>query len=279
MKRAAFREEFVEATDGIRLFVRHALPEGAVRATVLVTHGRGEHSGRYFHVAEALIARHFAVVLHDLRGHGRSAGKRGDVPGYAALVDDLASVVRVHRSDERPLFLFGHSLGGQIVLNYLIENESAECRGAIVASPYLRLAFAPEPWRVAIAKVLRKISPGTTLRTFLPPSRLSRDVTHLGSLPELELIHHRISARMFAAIEHGAASALRGAHRMKVPLLLIHGADDSVTSVAATREFFAAAGAADKTLEIFPGMLHETHNELGREQVIETVIQGIEGRC
>jgi alpha-beta hydrolase superfamily lysophospholipase len=276
----AHDNSFIEASDGTRLFVRSMSPQAVAKATVVVTHGRGEHSGRYRHVAEALLAREFAVVLYDLRGHGRSAGKRGDVPAYAALLDDLARVLQIAPARDRtPLFLFGHSLGGQIVLNYLITNPRTDCRGAIVASPYLRLAFTPERWRVALAGVLRKFWPAMTLRTFLAPSRLSRDLVHLGSLPELELIHHRISPRMFEAIEHGAESAMRGAHRMKVPLLLIHGADDSVTSVEATREFFAAAGAADKTLEIFPGMLHETHNELGREQVIETIVRWIEARC
>jgi alpha-beta hydrolase superfamily lysophospholipase len=275
-----FRDAFIEARDGTRLFVRTGSPTGPAKGTVVITHGRGEHSGRYAHVASALIAHGFAAALFDLRGHGRSSGRRGDVPGYAALLDDLGCVLqRICADSAGPLFLFGHSLGGQIVLNYLIENEEKNCRGAVVASPYLRLAFQPERWRLALAALFRKTLPAITLRTFLPPSRLSRDEAHLVSLPDLDLIHHRISSRMFDAVEQGAAAALAGAPRMKVPLLLIHGANDSVTSVEATREFFAAAGAEDKTLEVFPGMLHETHNDLGRERVIETIIRWLAARC
>jgi len=276
-----FREEFVEANDGTRLFVRTGSPAAAEKAIVIVTHGRGEHSGRYAHVASALIASGFAVVLYDLRGHGRSSGRRGDVPGYGSLLDDLGCVTRraAAVNASAPIFFFGHSLGGQIVLNYLIAHGEEGCRGAVVASPYLRLAFRPERWRMALASILRKTLPAITLRTFLAASRLSRDEAHLGSLPDLDLIHHRISSRMFAAIEEGAAAALRDACRMTTPLLLIHGAEDSVTSAEATREFFAATGTKDKTLQIFPGMLHETHNDLGREQVIETIVHWIGARC
>jgi alpha-beta hydrolase superfamily lysophospholipase len=277
-----FRDAFIEASDGTALFVRTGLPSGRVKATIVVTHGRGEHSGRYAHVASVLRAHGFRVVLYDLRGHGRSSGRRGDVPDYAALLDDLGCVVRSANASSDPLFFFGHSLGGQIVLNYLIENDGQKqrrCRGAIVASPYLRLAFAPERWRVGLARLLRKTFPAVTLRTFLAPARLSRDLAHLDSLPDRELIHHRISSRMFAAIEHGAACALAGASRMTVPLLLIHGANDSVTSLEATREFFAAAASEDKSLRIFPEMLHETHNDLGREEVIDTIVRWIEARC
>ena len=275
-----FRDAFIEASDGTRLFLRAGSPTGPVKATVVITHGRGEHSGRYVHVASALIAHGFAAVRFDLRGHGRSSGRRGDVPGYASLLDDLGCVLQRACADSaEPMFLFGHSLGGQVVLNYLIEKEEKNCRGAVVASPYLRLAFQPERWRLALAAIFRKTLPAITLRTFLAPARLSRDEAHLLTLPDRDLIHHRISSRMFDAVEHGAATALAGAPRMKVPLLLIHGASDSVTSVEATREFFAAAGAEDKTLEIFPGMLHETHNDLGRERVIETIIRWLDARC
>ncbi|HEX5175387.1 MAG TPA: alpha/beta hydrolase [Chthoniobacteraceae bacterium] len=275
-----FRDAFIDARDGTRLFVRTGAPSGQAKGTVVITHGRGEHSGRYIHVASALMTHGFAVALFDLRGHGRSSGRRGDLPGYASLLDDLGCVLQRTCVDAAvPMFLFGHSLGGQIVLNYLIRNEEKNCRGAVVASPYLRLAFRPERWRVALAGILRRTLPAITLRTFLAPSRLSRDEAHLVSLPDHDLIHHRISSRMFDAIEQGAAAALTGAPRMHVPLLLIHGANDSVTSVEATREFFDAAGAEDKTLQIFPGMLHETHNDLGREQVIDTIVRWIAARC
>ena len=89
-------------------------------------------------------------------------------------------------------------------------------------------------------------------------------------------MHHLISARMFSAVNRGAAEALAGAVRIRLPLLLIHGSADPVTSVAASEEFYERLGSDDKKLSIYPGMLHETHNEIGREQVIEEVLAWLE---
>lgn len=272
-----FQAKELTAVDRTPLYARIAKLNEKAKANVVLTHGRGEHSGRYGHVAEAMAGRGIRLFTSDLRGHGRSGGKRGDVPSYAALLDDLHLLITEADDGSTPLFLFGHSLGGQITLNYLIERQP-HCRGAIVASPYLRLAFRPEPWRVALAHAARWLWPSWTQETRLVSSRLSRDEAHLASLPDHGLIHHRISARMYHAVKTGAELAMTGASGMKVPLLLLHGANDSVTSMEATREFHALAGAPDKTLRIYPDMLHETHNEIGREQVLSDILDWIEAR-
>ena len=274
---AGFDETFLTAKDGTSLYVRAPAVHESARAQIVLTHGRGEYSGRYSHVSEAFAAHGLALVTFDLRGHGRSGGKRGDTPSYAALLEDLDCVVRFARSRGGPLFLFGHSLGGQIALNYL-HRVNANFHGALIASPYLRLAFRPERWRLAMAGLLRWIWPSITLRTHLPFDRLSRDIAHLESLPDLDLMHHRISVRKYEAIKKGAIEAFAGAAEIRLPILLLPGADDPVTSMEATREFHAALGATDKTLAIFPGMLHETHNEIGRAEVLRTIIEWVEAR-
>jgi alpha-beta hydrolase superfamily lysophospholipase len=270
-------EESVQGARGGRLFVRRAVPEGRVRAWVLLTHGLGEHSGRYGHVAEALIAREFAVVGWDLRGHGRSSGERGDILDGDCLVDDLAAVCAHFRRDDVPLFFFAHSLGGQIALR-LLEKDPAICRGAVVLSPWLRLAFNPPVWKLALAQVMMKVWPGFPQQTSKRKERLSRDPEHLGSFPDLDLVHHRISARMYFACRTAAERVMAGAGRLRTPLLLLHGDDDPVTSHHATCEFFEKAGSTDKTLRIFPANRHETHNDLDRERVIREAGEWMERR-
>ncbi|MDB6154898.1 MAG: lysophospholipase [Chthoniobacteraceae bacterium] len=264
---------------GSPLFLKEPLCQEPIYAEVILTHGRGEHSGRYGHVTKALAAHGLRLWSYDLRGHGRSGGVRGDLPAYSALLDDLDRVIGfVKEKTTAPIFLLGHSLGGQITLNYL-QSRKFDGRGAIVASPYLRLAYAPPRWRLILAGAARWIWPSLTQPTPLPWERLSRDQAHMASFPDPELTHHLISARMYHAIRNGALSALAGAANLKVPLLLIHGAEDLVTSVEATREFFSALGSSDKTLRIYPEMLHETHNDIGREQVISDIIGWIKTRA
>src|SRR5687768_2381478 len=117
-------EDFLQRPDGVRLFTRSATPPKPPRATVVLTHGLGEHSNRYGHVAAALVARGCQVVGWDLRGHGRSSGVRGDVAEYRCLTEDLAAVCARYHESDRPLFLFAHSLGGQIALRFLQEKSA-----------------------------------------------------------------------------------------------------------------------------------------------------------
>jgi alpha-beta hydrolase superfamily lysophospholipase len=274
-----FRDEWLNAKDGTKLYLTSAELLVPIRARVLLTHGRGEHIGRYGHVAEVFSKRGIQLCSYDLRGHGRSSGRRGDVLAYSMFLEDLRQVSgRFGGADAAPLFQMGHSFGGQILLNYLLDSREAQPQGAIVTSPYLRLAFTPPKWRLALAMVMRWLCPGAIQETTISGPLLSSDEAHLASLPDPHLTHQRISARMFFAMESGAASALQRAREFTAPILLVHGGRDEVTSAAATREFFERCGSADKRLIIHPEMRHETHNEAGREEVLANLCDWIEER-
>ena len=272
-----FEEKSTPGPGGATLFLRVARFAGPARAEIVFTHGLGEHSARYTHVAEAFAARGLRLWSYDLHAHGLSPGVRGDAPGYETFLDDLAYVLGHVPEEGRPLFLMGHSFGAQITLNYLLERDGA-CRGAIVASPWLRLGFKPPLWRRALARLALGIWPGFRQRTPADQSRLSRDLEHLMTLPGPELMHHRLSARLYFTLVRQGAAALAGAPRFHLPILLLHGAEDRVTCPDATQEFFNHAGSADKTLSIYPEARHEVHNDLGREKAIAEVSSWIEAR-
>lgn len=274
----AFKEMMIPAKEGISLRLRNVeMPEHEVVAEVVLTHGLGEHCRRYEHVAGALAAKGFRLWAYDLRGHGRSGGRRGDATGYELLLDDLDLVFQRATREGRASFLFGHSFGGQITLRYLQERQP-EVRGAVICSPWLRLAFTPPWWRLALARFALGVCPGWTQKTSAVPAHLSRDLEHLLGLPDLELTHHRISPRLYFAIEAAASRALAGASSLDVPLLLIHGADDPVTCARATKEFYERVGSVDKTFEIYPDARHETHNDLCRDQVLSDICNWIGAR-
>jgi alpha-beta hydrolase superfamily lysophospholipase len=237
----------------------------------------GEHSGRYGHVVERLNAAGLRVLTWDLRGHGRSEGRRGDIRDYTLLTDDLLEVCSLAASGPGPLFLYGHSLGGQITLNFAVRHKP-DAAGLIITSPWLRLAFAPPRWKVSLARIAAHVWPGFTQNTDVIPTRLSRDLDFLMGMPDPHLVHHRMSARMYQALTTGAISAGRDAVGLPYPILLIHGAHDPVTSVAATRQFFDALSSLDKSLVIVPEALHETHNDLCRDEVLSQIAAWIEAR-
>lgn len=263
-------EKFLVVDGGKRLRLCSAPWVGKVRAELLVTHGLGEHAGRYAHVAARLAERGIRVHVYDLRGHGRSAGRRGDVENYDLLLDDLRRVLGEVAAPGRPVFLFGHSLGGQIVLRFL-EGDVPAVRGAVVASPWLRLAFSPPRWKLALARAVMCFFSRHSQRTGMRLDRLTRDQAHVEAMPDRVLMHHRISARMFFAVHAAGERAIADAERVRTPLLLLHGDADPVTCCRATAEFHERVSAPDKSLQIYPGGLHELHNDSIREDVLREV--------
>jgi alpha-beta hydrolase superfamily lysophospholipase len=235
----------------------------------------GEHSGRYHHVIRRLNEAGLHVLAWDLRGHGRSEGRRGDVRNYDVLVDDLLEVWSL--AGPGPIFLYGHSLGGQITLNFAVRHRP-EAAGLIVTSPWLRLAFTPARWKLALAWAASHLWPSFTQDTDMVPTRLSRDLDFLGAMPDPELAHHRMSARMFEALTAGAVNAFRDGVRLTYPMLLVHGDHDPITSVSATEEFFGSLESRDKSLVIVPEGLHETHNDLCREAVLGQIAAWLDAR-
>ena len=274
----SFRDEHLRSSDGLDLRLRVAEVEAPI-ADVLLTHGLGEYSGRYGHVAAALGSAGIRLWSYDLRGHGLSGGKQGDASDYGFFVDDLGRMVERVKSEGSELFLMGHSLGGQITLSYLLQRGSAGVSGAVILSPWLRLAFVPPKWRVALAKAALFVLPGLRQRTPSDATQLSRDLEHLAAMPNPELCHDVISGRLFFAIENAGAQVLQRAPEFQVPLLLIHGADDSVTCRKSTEHFHERVASSDKTLIIYPEARHETHNDLGRERVLADITDWIRVRA
>ncbi len=272
------QERWLIAGDRTRLFTRWLEPLSTPRANVLAIHGLGEHSSRYLHVAQRLCDAGFGVCLFDLRGHGRSNGARGHIDSYVQLLDDVALVWAEYSRTGIPSFLYGHSLGGQAAINFALRYQPI-ASGVIAASPWLELAFAPHPRKLRLAACVGKIWPRFTLETELRLDRLSRDQQFLASMPDLDLVHHRISARMFFELSNGASDAVNRAPEFCLPLLLLHGENDPVTSPAASRRFFESSKSPDKTLRLYPGGMHETHNDLDRDKVLSDIVDWIAARC
>jgi alpha-beta hydrolase superfamily lysophospholipase len=266
------------ARDGAQLLVRSSDPPvSPVRCSILLTHGMGEHSGRYEHVIRRLNDFRFRVIAWDLRGHGRSEGRRGDAADYDMLLDDLQEVWKLAADGPGPLFLYGHSLGGQLTLNFAVRYRP-QAAGLVITSPWLELAFNPPRWKLLLARAASRLWPSFTQDTDVVPARLSRDLAFLSSLPYPHLVHHRMSARMYAVLTDGARRARRDATALPYPILLVHGSQDPVTSVSATRVFFNTLQSADKSLIVVPEALHETHNDLCRESVLNQITAWLDAR-
>ena len=276
---SVLREIQVRAADGLMLrgrWWRRAAPRGAM----IIAHGFGEHGGTYRHVAEALGASlDLDVIAVDLRGHGASPGRRGIVRRYDELTDDLTSAMEwvAQRTPDLPRFLFGHSNGGQVALRFALEDRSP-IQGLIISNPALRIALSIAPHKIRLGKLLLKYAPWITLKSEFQADLLTRDPIMQQEHRNDPLRHNRISAPLFFGMLEGGEMLLARAHELRTPILMIVGGQDRVVDPAAAREFFDRLGSEDKTLLLYPKMLHEPLNELGREQVLDDLVRWIEPR-
>jgi alpha-beta hydrolase superfamily lysophospholipase len=167
----------------------------------------------------------------------------------------------------KPVILWGHSLGGNIVLNYVIKKPSG-LKGAVVTSPYLRLAFEPSPFKIRLARLMNNLYPGFTQSTALVKTDLSRDNAVVENYKRDRLVHDRISASFFINTFNAGHFALRHANELKVPLLLMHGTADRITAHEASEEFAQKSNIMTQ-LKLWEGFYHELHHEPEREQVLQ----------
>lgn len=268
----------VRTSDGIELHERRWLPESGCRAVVCLVHGLGEHSGRYPHVGKAFNAHRLGVYAFDLRGHGHSGGRRSHTPGYKNLLDDIDLLIETARAEQPgvPLFLYGHSLGGALVINHVLRRQPP-LAGAIVSAPALRPGFEPPRWKLAVGRLAAGIWPTLRLASELDPTAISRDPDVVERYESDPLMNRSLTARLgIAAIDEGER-ALSEAATLSIPLLLMHGTGDRLTSPEASRRFAADAGDLC-TLRLFDGLYHELHNEPEKVDVFGCVFDWIDAR-
>lgn len=264
--------------DGSVLYAREWQPENDLRGVICLVHGLGEHSGRYTYLAMILTQEGYALLTYDQRGHGQSLGQRGHVPSYESLLEDIDSIRREssRRFPNLPLFLYGHSLGGNVVLNYVLRFKS-NFVGVIVTSPWLRLAFEPSAFKVKLALVMNKLWPSFSQPNGLDPRALSHDISVVDAYRVDPFVHDKISARLFIAVYQAGLWAIENAVQFDTPLLLMHGECDHITSVEATKQF-AKQVQQDCTLKICHGLYHELHNEIDKVEIMSYLIDWLKSK-
>jgi alpha-beta hydrolase superfamily lysophospholipase len=269
-------EWIYKSSDGLEMFARGWTPKGTPKAVIALIHGIGEHTGRYTPVGMALAEMGYAMLGFDLRGHGKSEGQRGHTPSYNALLDDIAAFMKQMEGKypNLPRFLYGHSMGGNLVLNYALRRRP-DLNGLIVTSPWLKLAFEPPAAKVFLAKVMNNIAPGFTQSSNLDTKALSRDEAVVATYVNDPLVHDKVSARLFASMYESGSWALEHASELLLPLLLMQGTADRLDSVEATKEFAVKAG-SKVTLKLWDGWFHEIHNEPEKAEVFKAMVDWLD---
>jgi len=259
------------------LYRQSWLPDGELRAGIILVHGLGEHSGRYGHLARRCTDRGFGVFTLDHYGHGKSDGFPGYVErfsvyldGVRALLDDVFSA---HAG--LPLFLLGHSMGGLIAAALLPERQSA-FRAAVSSGPLFRSDSEPPAIVMWIIRLLAGLTP-TVPMIRLDPAGVSRDPKVVRAYVSDPLVHHgKLTARLINEMRKAMTVTLARARDVRLPILILHGEADVLTSPGGSRDYFDHLASVDKTLKIYPGLYHEIFNEPEKDDVIKDVTNWLE---
>ena len=251
------------------LVYQYWLPDEPPEAVVGFVPGVGGHSGQptYRYFINYLVGKGQAVYGLDLRGFGRSEGRRGHVEDWQDYIDDVATFVAAIRAanPDLPVFLFGQSLGGLIALEYALSDQLLA--GVIVSAPSLAQPNVPA-WLAPTVRALAKVKPTLSVNPKLDLAAFTRDPAEVARLEADPLRHPKVTTRFAVEFEAAVERVQSSANELSVPLLIIVGSDDAITPPHGSQEFFGHVAAADKTLTIYDGGFHQPILDINRDEVL-----------
>lgn len=261
------------ASDSTPLTYQYWIPDTPTEAAVAFLHGVGGHSGQptYRYFVDYLVDTSCSVYGLDLRGFGRSAGRRGHVDRWNDFIDDVSAFVNTvrHEQPNSPLFLFGQSLGGLIALEYAMGNDS-RLDGVIVSAPALAQPDVPA-WLPSLVRGLARVVPTLPVNPRVDVSAFTRDPAEVARLKADPLRYPKVTARFAVEFDAAVTRVQASAHRFGVPLLVVVGSADAITPPQASQAFYESAATNDKTLNIYEGGYHQPILDTNREEVLTDI--------
>ncbi len=273
----AMKEEKIEGSGGLQIFVRSWRPEGKARGVVVIVHGFNSHSGHYLWAADQLVAGGLAVYALDLHGRGQSDGERYYLEKLSDYLGDVDALVKLAKSrePELPMFILGHSAGGVISCCYTLEHQ-ADLAGLICES-FAFQVYAPD-FAVAVLKGLSHLAPHAHVLK-LPNEGFSRDPKVVEAMNNDPLLAHEVQpTRTVAELARADDRLTKEFPLITLPVLILHGTADKVTKPGGSQFFYDTAGSTDKTLKLYEGHVHDLLNDYDKEVVIADIKNWIDAR-
>ena len=273
-------ERSFEGVGGTRIVYDVWEPEEEdCRGVVVLCHGYAEHARRYDHVAQRFGEAGLAVYALDLRGPGRSGGKRVFLRDISEYTDDFHTLVGIAAAEypELPRVVLGHSMGGGVVFAYGVEHPD-DYAAMVLSGPAVDAQDGVSPVMMVLAKTLGRLLPGLPVEQ-LPTDAVSRDPEVVAAYNADPMVHHgKLPAGIGRALIGVGETMPRRAPAITAPLLIVHGDHDKLIPVKGSRHLMECVGSTDKELKVYPGLYHEVFNEPERAAVLDDVTSWIEAR-
>ena len=252
---------------------------------VCLIHGIGEYAARYERMASMMNGAGIAVVSMDLRGHGASAGARGHCAPRKAVLRDIDCLIEKAGAlyPGIPLVLYGHSMGGNLVLDYRSRGALNHVpAGYVLSAPWVMLVKRIPFYLEGFVRAMLHFKPDFTISAGVDPAVLGNPQMLKESDSKSALTHNRISAATGVDGYDIADAILAGTHENNggaagKPLLLMHGDADKICYVEGSRRIAELEGDCCTYIE-WPSYFHELHNgsaEADGSEVIRAAIDWI----
>ena len=264
-----YNEEFIKIRAN-KTFSRCWLPKKP-KAFIIGVHGFLEHSGRYSHVGEELLKYGYALCMQDLRGHGNTNGERGYVSSFNEFIKDLETYIRYIKKKYLPkkTILFGHSMGGLIVLQYLAKiNKGIDAAVTSGAAAIIPIGIS----QYAFLRIISSVDPKYRIKIPLDPDLLSHDEKIRERYISDKLVIKEPTVKLVYEMIKGSRNFWKYIKRIKRPIFLLHGGNDKIVPPKASKEAYKRISSKVKRLKIYPGLYHEILNEYSWRDILKDIV-------
>ena len=267
-----------QSGSGANIFYRSWAP-AEPRAVLLLAHGLAEHSGRYGDFASFFADAGIATYALDFPGHGRSDGKRGHIRDFQEYTDTLGALLSLAREahPDIPLVLFGHSMGGLIAADFLLQHQS-EFVAAVLTGAAIQSPQQPSSIVLFVNRVIASVMPRLGVLR-MDASGISRDPQVISDYENDPLVYRgKATAGLVTALISTMKRVVENATSIRLPLLIMHGSVDSLTAVEGSKLLHDSISSEDKKIVIYDGLYHEILNEPERKNVMADILEWLETR-
>ena len=238
---------------------------------LIIVHGIGEHSGRYYDLIHELIELPLSVYTFDLRGHGRSEGRRVYVDRFDDFIKDLIELRSfiLKRNPGCSFSLLGQSLGGLISTSAVLYQQDL-WKSLILLSPFLAV-YLGHPFLSTIAAILNRYSPDYVVHNPIEPFSLTHVLEEIVKYKQDPDIQRRITGRLAHEMFLGCKRVQSRMGELVIPIFILAAGKDRIVSSKAAQNFYNRVSSADKRIEIFPNCYHEILHENEKWEAIQMI--------